>query len=156
MIMMTARSEGNTSFSSLGEVSQTCFNFYKSEDLVDSSTSNVVSAMMTNVTNAEEQQAVIMKKLKTKERLIKVLQKEKSQRTVKNQISNGNTASSETLLWPQRGTSLKDSESKHSLEPLPDFLVFQKRNKLKLGACNRKGIRDTGEFTAKHTGHFES
>ncbi|KAJ8558165.1 hypothetical protein K7X08_004931 [Anisodus acutangulus] len=55
-----ARSGVNTSFSSFGEVSQACSNFYESGDLEDSSTSNVVSAMMTNATNTEEQLAVMM------------------------------------------------------------------------------------------------
>ncbi|KAK4352057.1 hypothetical protein RND71_027575 [Anisodus tanguticus] len=41
--MTTARSWGNTSFSSYGEVSQACSKFYESEDLVDSSTSNVAN-----------------------------------------------------------------------------------------------------------------
>ncbi|KAK4377142.1 hypothetical protein RND71_003438 [Anisodus tanguticus] len=50
----TNNDDCNTSFLSPGEVSQTCFNFYKSEDLVDSSTFNVVSVVMTNVTNADE------------------------------------------------------------------------------------------------------
>ncbi|KAK4369956.1 hypothetical protein RND71_009431 [Anisodus tanguticus] len=58
--MSTARSEGNTSFSSSGEVSQACSNFYDSRDLEDSSTSNVVSAMMTNAANTEEQLAAMM------------------------------------------------------------------------------------------------
>ncbi|KAK4373060.1 hypothetical protein RND71_008444 [Anisodus tanguticus] len=60
LTMTTARFGGNTSFSSPREVSQTCSNFYKSKDLVDSSTSNMVIAMMTNVTNAKEQLAAMM------------------------------------------------------------------------------------------------
>ncbi|KAJ8569761.1 hypothetical protein K7X08_006338 [Anisodus acutangulus] len=58
--IMTARSVGNTSFSSSGEVSQACSNFYKFEDLLDSSTSNVVSAILTNAANIEEQLPVMM------------------------------------------------------------------------------------------------
>ncbi|KAJ8558384.1 hypothetical protein K7X08_005150 [Anisodus acutangulus] len=63
LTITTARSGGNTSFSSPGEENETYSSFYKSEDLVDSS--NVVSVMMTNAINVEEQLAVMIQIVET-------------------------------------------------------------------------------------------